>query len=290
VAFLLDIPMPELGVPALVAQVIYSTESMGSEADGGTWQGMNAIWLDFLNLHQGVVAPTIEVLTIDQNVAPIGFAIAALPSAVRDQPYTLTPDQLLQGFSDDDFDPLSISGLVANGGGQILPQLDGSWQFIPDLGFIGPVEISYTVNDGQGLAIDGQLMFVVKPPNNPGTGSVLIGDGVTPAAPVQGTPLTATHTLADADGLGTLSVSWSADGVAIAGATNASYTIASAATTDSGTYRAKATNSAGNAESNALTINVVVPVIAPKNVVASVVITTPSQGANSGSRSRSPKD
>jgi hypothetical protein len=224
VAFLLDIPMPELGVPALVAQIIYSTESMGSEADGGTWQGMNDIWLDFLNLHQGVVAPTIEVLTIDQNVAPIGFATAALPSAVRDQPYNLTPDQLLQGFSDDDFDQLSISGLVANGGGQIVPQLDGSWQFIPDLGFIGPVEISYTVNDGQGLAIDGQLMFVVKPPNNPGTGSVLIGDGITPAAPVQGTPLTATHTLADADGLGTLSVSWSADGVLIAGANGFSFT------------------------------------------------------------------
>ena len=224
VAFLLDIPMPELGVPALVAQIIYSTEPMGSEADGGSWQGMNAIWLDFLNLHQGVVAPTIEVLTIDQNVAPIGFATAPLPSAVRDQPYTLTPDQLLQGFSDDDFDPLSISGLVANGGGQIVPQLDGSWQFIPDPGFIGPVEISYTVNDGQGLAIDGQLMFVVKPPNNLGTGSVLIGDGLTPAAPVQGTPLTATHTLADADGLGALSVSWSADGVLIAGANGFSFT------------------------------------------------------------------
>jgi len=224
VAFLLDIPMPELGVPALVAQIIYSTESMGSEGSGGSWAGMNAIWLDFLNLHQGVVAPSIDVLTIDLNVAPIGFATAALPSAVRDQPYTLTPDQLLQGFSDDDFDPLSISGLVVNGGGQIVPQLDGSWQFIPDLGFIGPVEISYTVNDGQGLAIGGQLMFVVKPPNNPVTGSVLIGDGVTPAAPVQGTPITATYTLADADGLGTLSVSWSADGVLIAGANGFSFT------------------------------------------------------------------
>jgi hypothetical protein len=95
---------------------------------------------------------------------------------------------------------------------------------------------------------------------------------------------------ATAEGTPPLTWQWSKNGVAIAGATNATYTIASAATTDSGTYRAKATNSAGNAESNALTINVVVPVVAPKNVVASVVITTPSQGANSGSRSRSPKD
>jgi hypothetical protein len=83
---------------------------------------------------------------------------------------------------------------------------------------------------------------------------------------------------------------WSKNGVAIAGATNASYTIASAATTDSGIYRARATNAAGNAESNALTITVVVPVIAPKNVVASVVITSPTQGATSGSRTRAPKD
>jgi hypothetical protein len=95
---------------------------------------------------------------------------------------------------------------------------------------------------------------------------------------------------ATAEGTPPLTWQWLKNGVAIAGATNASYTIASAATTDSGTYRAKATNSAGNAESNALTINVVVPVIAPKNVVASVVVTTPTQGGNSGSRPRSPKD
>jgi len=224
VAFLLGITMPPVGVPPLVAQIVYSTSSMGSEADGGTWQGMDAIWLDFLNLHQGVVAPSIDVLTIDLNVAPIGYATSALPSAVRDQPYTLTPAQLLQGFSDDDFDPLSVSGVVANGGGQIVPQADGSWQFIPDPGFIGSVEISYAVNDGHGLLIGGQLMFVVKPPNTPGTGSVLIGDGVTPAVAVQGTPLTLTHNLADADGLGPLSVSWSADGVPIAGASGFSFT------------------------------------------------------------------
>jgi len=95
---------------------------------------------------------------------------------------------------------------------------------------------------------------------------------------------------ATAEGTPPLTWQWTKNNVAIAGATNASYTIASAATTDSGTYRARATNSAGNAESNALTINVVVPVIAPKNVVVSVLVTTPTQGGNSGSRPRSPKD
>ena len=95
---------------------------------------------------------------------------------------------------------------------------------------------------------------------------------------------------ATAEGTPPLTWQWLKNGVAIAGATNATFTIASAATTDSGTYRARATNSAGNAESNALTINVVVPVIAPKNVVASVVVTTPTQGANSGNKPRAPRD
>jgi len=95
---------------------------------------------------------------------------------------------------------------------------------------------------------------------------------------------------AAAEGTPPLTWQWLKNGVAIAGATNASYTIASAATTDSGTYRARATNSAGSAESNALTINVVVPVIAPKNVVASVVVTTPTQGANSRNKPRAPRD
>jgi len=224
VAYLLDIPMPPVGVPALVAQIVYSTESMGSEADGGTWEGMNAIWLDFLDTHQGVVAPTIETLTIDQNVAPIGYATAALPSGVRDVPYAISAAQLLQGFSDDDLDLLSVSTLAADGGGTIASQADGTWLFSPDPGFVGPVELSYTVNDGHGLAIAGQQLFVVKPPNTPGSGSVVIGTGPAPAPAVQGTPLTVAHTLADADGLGPLTVSWSADGVPIAGATGFSFT------------------------------------------------------------------
>jgi len=226
VAFVLGLAMPPVGVPALVAQIVYSTSSMGSEADGGSWQGMEAIWLDFLNLHQGVVAPSIAVLTIDQNLAPIGYGTAALPSAVRDQPSTLTAAQLLQGFSDDDFDPLTVTGLTANGGGMIVAQADGSWQFIPTAGFVGPVELSYTVDDGHGLSIAGQQLFVVKPPNSPGTGSVVIGNGtpLVPAAATQGTPLSVSHTLADANGLGPLGVSWTADGLPIAGATGVSFT------------------------------------------------------------------
>jgi hypothetical protein len=95
---------------------------------------------------------------------------------------------------------------------------------------------------------------------------------------------------ATAEGTPPLTWQWLKNGVAIAGATNASYTIASAATTDSGTYRARATNSAGSADSNVVNIIVATPVIAPKNVVVSVLVTTPAQGANSGNKPRAPRD
>jgi len=122
---------------------------------------------------------------------------------------------------------------------------------------------------------------------------ILLGFLITVAAAQTGDTLTVNTGQqmafsATAEGTPPFTWQWSKNGTAISGATNASYTIASAATTDSGTYRVKATNSAGNADSNALVINVVVPVVAPKNVVASVVITTPTQGSNS--RPRTPKD
>lgn len=52
------------------------------------------------------------------------------------------------------------------------------------------------------------------------TGSVLIS-----GTAVQGQTLTASNTLADADGMGTVSYQWLADGVTIAGATGSSYTL-----------------------------------------------------------------
>ncbi|MEB3265765.1 MAG: choice-of-anchor L domain-containing protein [Cyanobacteriota bacterium] len=221
VAGLLGLELPPVGLPALVAEILYTTTNLASEAaDGGTWLGLEAIWLDFLNVHQGVVAPSIADLTIDLNVAPIGFATAALPSAVRDQPYLITAAQLLEGFSDDDTtDVLSVDSLAASGGGQLVDLGGGSWQFNPDPGFVGPVELTYTVHDGQGLSINGLQMVVVKPPNDPGTGTVLI-EGI----PTQGQPLQISHTLSDANGLGALSASWLADGVVIAGATGFSFT------------------------------------------------------------------
>jgi hypothetical protein len=97
---------------------------------------------------------------------------------------------------------------------------------------------------------------VVVPPNHAPTGSITITSNN--AANAAGCTLSLTNTVADADGLGTFSYQWKADGTAIANATAATYkTVAS----DNGkvmTCEMKYTDGIGNLEtitsSNSITI------------------------------------
>lgn len=77
---------------------------------------------------------------------------------------------------------------------------------------------------------------------------------------------------ATAEGTAPLTWQWLKNGTPIAGATSNTYVITSAALSDGGVYRARASNSAGSAESNAITINVVTPIAPPRNVVISVLV------------------
>ena len=234
VAGLLGVAMPPIGIPAIVSKILYTTGSFAGKLDfkpvpdkPDLLPALLSDWHDFLIVNPGIFPPTLADLSIDMNVAPIGYGTAKLGSGVLNQPYAITPAQLLQGFSDDDFDPLSVSNITVNGGGQLQAQADGNWLFLPDSGFTGPVEISYQVDDGQGASIAGQQMFVVKPPNNAPTGAVMIDGATNPlqaTAATQGTTLTLSHSLHDADGLGLPTVSWTADGVLIPGANGFSFT------------------------------------------------------------------
>jgi len=80
--------------------------------------------------------------------------------------------------------------------------------------------------------------------NDAPTGSVTISGTAT-----QGQTLSATHTLADADGLGQVSYQWYADGSAIGGATNASLVLAEAQVGKTLTVKASYTDGHGTAES-----------------------------------------
>ncbi len=80
--------------------------------------------------------------------------------------------------------------------------------------------------------------------NHSPTGSVAIAGTVT-----QGQVLTATHTLADADGLGVISYQWKAGGVNISGATSSSFTLTEAQVGKAITVSASYTDLLGTAES-----------------------------------------
>ncbi|PTY06178.1 hypothetical protein DB347_12055 [Opitutaceae bacterium EW11] len=75
-----------------------------------------------------------------------------------------------------------------------------------------------------------------------------------------------------ASGTAPLAYQWKKDGTAISGATSATYSIASAATTDAGNYTVVVSNSAGSATSNAATLTVNAATTAP-------TITTQPQSA-----------
>ena len=85
-----------------------------------------------------------------------------------------------------------------------------------------------------------------------------------PTLTSQPSPLTlttgqaATLTLA-ASGTAPLTYQWSKDGVALTGATAASYSLASATTADAGSYSVTVTNSAGSVTSNSVAVTVTAP-------------------------------
>ena len=102
--------------------------------------------------------------------------------------------------------------------------------------------------------------------NSP-TGSVTISGTAT-----QGSTLTASNTLADADGMGTISYQWKAGSVAISGATGSTYTLTQAEVGKTITVTASYTDGGGTAES--VTSDAVGPVISSDTTPPVVTIST----------------
>lgn len=210
---------------------------------------IESIWLDLQSGLNVVLSPSIGTLSVHLNQAPIGSATAALPEGAQDSDYLISATSLLQGYSDPDGDTLQVTNLATDAPGSLQALADGSgWIFTPATAYHGPVELSYQVDDGHGASIVASQLFVVAPAatapvNHAPTGAVLIA-GVAQ----QGQSLSATSTLADADGMGTLSYQWLADGGAIAGATAASLTLMEAQVGKAITVLASYTDGQGNAE------------------------------------------
>ena len=106
------------------------------------------------------------------------------------------------------------------------------------------VVASYTDGFGTSESATGSTVRVVGNVNDLPTGSVTIT-----GTPTQGETLTATNTLADVDGMGTISYQWKADGTAIAGATGNTLVLEQAQVGKLITVVASYTDGFGTAES-----------------------------------------
>ncbi|MBY4612044.1 cadherin-like domain-containing protein, partial [Rhizobium sp. 9T] len=121
------------------------------------------------------------------NDAPVLSGNAATLSAgSEDTPYTVSTADLLVGFSDVDGDQLSVSGLTADHGA-LVDNNDGSWTFTPDANYNGPVNLSYTVTDGNGGSVPASQSFTLAAVND---APVLSGNAATLAAGSEDTPYT----------------------------------------------------------------------------------------------------
>lgn len=231
-----------------MAEAVQDVLSGGGNAGATCVSVIETEWQDLLSINDGIDSTSIADLSIHVNQAPVGSASATLAEALQDTPYTIFADDLLQGFSDPDGDPLEIAGLTADGGGEILENFDelgnfdGTWTFVPDAGFHGPVELGFEVLDGNGAAIAGSQLLVVAANAVPPPDAVVI-DGV----PIEDGTLTASATLGSAatiDGW-----QWQADGIDIAGATSDSLTLTQAEVGRAITVIASYTDANGNPHS-----------------------------------------
>ena len=119
------------------------------------------------------------------------------------------------------------------------------------------------------------FIFKVPPAQQPPTGTVTISGTAT-----QGQTLTASNTLADVDGLGTISYQWKANGVSISGATSSTFVLQQAQVGKVITVTASYTDGFGAAES--VTSSATTTVNAVDANFSSVTLLLHGDGANGG--------
>jgi hypothetical protein len=158
---------PSGNLPESVNIIVDRNSSITSDLnDGGDVAAIEKEWVDFCSNQDDVASTSIADLSIHLNQSPQGSATFVLPEAVQNQDYLITSSDLLQGFTDPDGDALSVAILTADAG-SVQDNADGTWLFTPAAGYAGPVELTYTVSDGQGGIIEASQMLVVADVNPP---------------------------------------------------------------------------------------------------------------------------
>ena len=158
------------------------------------------------------------------------FGAAATIGAINDTPIatsaTITTNEdtsksgTLTG-TDADSNTLTFSKVTDPSHGTVsIDATTGAYTYTPADNYSGSDSFTFTVNDGSVDSGVATLTVTVTNDNDSPTGTVTITGTAT-----QGQTLTAANSLADLDGLGTISYQWSAAGTAITGATSSTYVL-----------------------------------------------------------------
>ena len=226
---------PELdGTEALDLLVARNAHIQKAETLLGSGDAIENEWADFISSWDLTLTQIpLGVLSQAINQGPSGSASAQLPDALAGEPFALAQTLLTEGIVDPDGDPLTVSDLHTDLGDWFVAAGDGTWAIDPqavgyDLGYVGPLELHYTVSDGHGHSLEASQLLVVKPLDYAPTGDVTILGSAS-----QGATLMAAHTLVDLDGIptsgaGALQFQWLVDDLALAGATGDSLVLTQA--------------------------------------------------------------
>ena len=168
-------------------------------------------------------APALGAVTVAvAEDSTASFSVASFTSAFSD------PDvgDTLQSVT---ITTLPSSGLLKLSGatvtqGQTIPAANlGNLSYVPAANENGVRNFTLTASDGSLSTASTTASITLSPVNDLPGGRVTIG-----GVPTQGQTLSATHTLTDVDGLGTISYQWRAAGVDLAGATGSTLVLGQA--------------------------------------------------------------
>ncbi|USD42311.1 VCBS domain-containing protein [Vibrio sp. SCSIO 43135] len=117
------------------------------------------------------VQKDLQINVVGTNDAPVVSSTVSLASGKEDTPYTLHSSDLLANATDiDNGDAalLQVSNLSAikpdgSSAGTIVDNHNGSYQFIPEKDYNGPVRFTYTVNDTHGGSVATSATTTLNP-------------------------------------------------------------------------------------------------------------------------------
>ncbi len=136
----------------------------------------------------------------------------------------------------------AISGVwTASGAIASVNTLLAALTFTPKANFNGSFSIATRVSDGIAPPVTGSKIFTGMAVNDAPIGTVVIT-----GTPTQNQTLTASNTLADMDGVGTITYQWKAAGVVIAGATGSTLVLGAAQVGKAISVSASYTDGGGN--------------------------------------------